>query len=318
MSQHDLVIENQVGADFRPDVQAALRALASLQGGTSAPTTTYPHMLWYDEDNDIIMIRNTDDDEWLPLTTLVGDGADGPGYLATSDSSVEMAEGELTFATQSNLAYIPAQRVRVVHDADNYVEGPVVSYDGDELVIDVDRVIGSGTYDDWAVGLTGEPGSFNWRGVYDSGTAYSIGDAVSHEGSSYYAIAATTGNDPPNLTYWDIFAAKGDAGDPGVIAASDVDNDSAVTGAKVSDALNSLKTYIDGVATELTNRTRVRAATTVNVTIATALNNGDTLDGVTLATNDMVLVKNQSAPAENGIYVVGAESCARAAIRYLR
>lgn len=49
----------------------------------------------------------------------------------------------------------------------------------------------------------------------------------------------------------------------------------------------------------------VRAATTANVTISTALNNGDSLDGVTLATGDLVLVKNQSAPAENGIYVVG-------------
>lgn len=49
-----------------------------------------------------------------------------------------------------------------------------------------------------------------------------------------------------------------------------------------------------------------RAATTVNITIATALNNGDVLDGVTLATGDRVLVKNQSSGAQNGIYVVGA------------
>jgi hypothetical protein len=50
----------------------------------------------------------------------------------------------------------------------------------------------------------------------------------------------------------------------------------------------------------------VRAATTAPITIATALNNGDTLDGVTLATDDRVLVKDQSTGAENGIYVVGA------------
>jgi hypothetical protein len=49
-----------------------------------------------------------------------------------------------------------------------------------------------------------------------------------------------------------------------------------------------------------------RAATTANITISTALNNGDTIDGVVLATNDRVLVKNQSTGAENGIYVVGA------------
>ncbi len=49
----------------------------------------------------------------------------------------------------------------------------------------------------------------------------------------------------------------------------------------------------------------VRVATTANITIATALNNGDTLDGITLATDDRVLVKDQSTGSQNGIYVVG-------------
>lgn len=50
----------------------------------------------------------------------------------------------------------------------------------------------------------------------------------------------------------------------------------------------------------------VRLATTANVAIATALNVGDTIDGVTLADGDLVLVKSQTAPAENGIYIAGA------------
>ena len=49
----------------------------------------------------------------------------------------------------------------------------------------------------------------------------------------------------------------------------------------------------------------VRVATTANITIATALNNGDTLDGITLATDDRVLVKDQSTASQNGLYVVG-------------
>lgn len=50
----------------------------------------------------------------------------------------------------------------------------------------------------------------------------------------------------------------------------------------------------------------VRCATTANVTIATGLNAGDTIDGVTLAAGDRVLVKDQSSGAQNGIYVAGA------------
>jgi hypothetical protein len=51
---------------------------------------------------------------------------------------------------------------------------------------------------------------------------------------------------------------------------------------------------------------RVRVATTGNIAIATALNAGDMLDGVTLAGGDYVLVKDQSAAEENGVYAVGA------------
>lgn len=72
------------------------------------------------------------------------------------------------------------------------------------------------------------------------------------------------------------------------------------------------KQYVDGLLTNLGKRARVRAATTANITIGTALNNGDALDGVTLAAGDQVLVKNQTAPEENGVYVVGV-SPARAA-----
>ena len=71
-----------------------------------------------------------------------------------------------------------------------------------------------------------------------------------------------------------------------------------------ADAAN--KGYVDGVAQGLDVKDSCVAATTANITIATALNNGDTLDGVTLATNDRVLVKDQSTASQNGIYIVGS------------
>lgn len=63
---------------------------------------------------------------------------------------------------------------------------------------------------------------------------------------------------------------------------------------------------VDAARTGLSVKESVRVATTANITISTALNNGDTLDGVTLANGDRVLVKDQSSAAENGIYVVAA------------
>lgn len=51
---------------------------------------------------------------------------------------------------------------------------------------------------------------------------------------------------------------------------------------------------------------KVRAATTANGTLASAFANASVVDGVTLATGDRILLKNQSTPAENGVYVVKA------------
>ena len=73
-----------------------------------------------------------------------------------------------------------------------------------------------------------------------------------------------------------------------------------------ADHMAANKGYVDGVAQGLDVKDSCVAATTANITISTALNNGDTLDGVTLSTNDRVLVKNQSSAAENGIYIVGS------------
>ena len=72
------------------------------------------------------------------------------------------------------------------------------------------------------------------------------------------------------------------------------------------------KGFVEATSQGLDVKDSCVAATTANITISTALNNGDTIDGVTLSTNDRVLVKDQSTASQNGIYVVGS-SPARAA-----
>lgn len=66
------------------------------------------------------------------------------------------------------------------------------------------------------------------------------------------------------------------------------------------------KADLDAVAAGLLVKNNCRVATTANITIATALNSGDTIDGVVLAGGDRVLVKDQTAGEQNGIYVVDA------------
>jgi len=74
-----------------------------------------------------------------------------------------------------------------------------------------------------------------------------------------------------------------------------------------TDATNKL--YVDSVAQGLDVKSSVRAATTVNITLSGL----QTVDGVSLVAGDRVIVKNQSAPAENGIYSVSATTWTRTA-----
>lgn len=62
------------------------------------------------------------------------------------------------------------------------------------------------------------------------------------------------------------------------------------------------KAYVDSVATGLSWKNPVRVASTANVPLAggAALS----IDGVVLVNVDSVLLKNQTAPADNGIYIL--------------
>lgn len=64
--------------------------------------------------------------------------------------------------------------------------------------------------------------------------------------------------------------------------------------------------YTDTKVAGLSWKGVVRAATTVAGTLASSFANASVIDGVTLATGDRILIKNQASGSENGIYVVAA------------
>nr|BAR27860.1 prophage MuMc02 [uncultured Mediterranean phage uvMED] len=70
------------------------------------------------------------------------------------------------------------------------------------------------------------------------------------------------------------------------------------------------KVYVDNLVTGLKTRIITRVATTGNINLSNALENGDTLDGITLATGNKILVKDQTDATENGIYDVVASGAA--------
>lgn len=66
------------------------------------------------------------------------------------------------------------------------------------------------------------------------------------------------------------------------------------------------KAYVDAAAVGIDWKASVRAATTAAGTLATSFENTDVIDGVTLATGDRILIKDQASGGENGIYIVAA------------
>ena len=56
---------------------------------------------------------------------------------------------------------------------------------------------------------------FKWKGTYAGGTAYTIDDVVSYNGSSYICIQASTGNLPTDTTYFEQMSQAGTNGTNG-------------------------------------------------------------------------------------------------------
>jgi hypothetical protein len=70
------------------------------------------------------------------------------------------------------------------------------------------------------------------------------------------------------------------------------------------------KNYVDQAVAGLRTRIIAEAGTTGNIDLTADLQNGDTLDGVTLVTGDRVLVKDQTDATANGLYIVVASGTA--------
>jgi hypothetical protein len=70
MSQHDFNIANQGFPAFRADLNSGLEALATNSSGSTQPTTTFAYQFWYDESNDLLKMRNSDNDAWITLASF--------------------------------------------------------------------------------------------------------------------------------------------------------------------------------------------------------------------------------------------------------
>jgi len=93
MSQHDLDIANQTSSSARADINSALKALGSTSSGSSAPSTTYANMLWYDTGSNTLKMRTEADDQWISIGYL-DQGSDA--FRIFDDTLVVSSSGSQT------------------------------------------------------------------------------------------------------------------------------------------------------------------------------------------------------------------------------
>jgi hypothetical protein len=70
VAQHDYVIANGTGAAVRSDLNGALAAIATINSGATAPTTTYAFQLWADTTTGLLKIRNAANSAFVTVGTL--------------------------------------------------------------------------------------------------------------------------------------------------------------------------------------------------------------------------------------------------------
>ena len=93
MSQHDYDIANQLSSNLRVDLNNALKALASLNSGSSEPSPTYANMLWYDTDNNSLKMRAETNDVWISVGYL---DQTGGSFRIFDDTQVVNSSGTQT------------------------------------------------------------------------------------------------------------------------------------------------------------------------------------------------------------------------------
>lgn len=151
------------------------------------------------------------------------------------------------------------------------------------------------------------------KGTWSGATAYTIGDIVDNDGSSYVCVANTTNNEPPNATYWALLASKGadaaqsisggvennivtidavgDSKDSGIPISS---IPSKATGAEVNTGTDDSK-YVTAKAVEDSDYIKGTSPTITSPTINTGVSGTAILDEDDMASNSATKLATQQS-----------------------
>lgn len=279
-----------------PVIRIKRRASGGTVGAPTALATTEPA---YSEVDDILYLGFGDSGGGVAtsIKAVAGAGAFVALTGAQTVSGAKTFSGTLNAVTQTSTDSSTLVSTTAFVKAQNYLAGnQSISVSGDAT--------GSGTT---AIALTlaasgVSPAAYakvtvNAKGLVTSGAALAAADIPVLTAVKISDFATTV-----NATTLNTFAAPTAIVPMGGFRMT-----------SMADPINpqdsATKAYVDGLALGLDFKNSVRASTTANI----ALTGLQTVDGISLAANDRVLVRAQTAGADNGIYVVASTAWVRAA-----
>jgi len=179
--------------------------------------------------------------DYIPQLNALWDRATTSGF-GTSTDSLSISVASKSFTTNTNLQFAVGSQLTITATSDlsKYMSGQVTAYNQatGAITVNITSVMGSGTFSDWSITLSGAAGATGADGIADN---ISIGTVTS--GTAAASITGTSPNKFLNLTLQTgATGATGAAGAPNVLSIGTVTDgvtaDATITGTSPSQVLN--------------------------------------------------------------------------------
>jgi hypothetical protein len=160
----------------------------------------------------VLSTNGTGNLSWIDQIGATGaTGPIGDRYKTTSTSNLTIALGNINLEVEANLAYTVGQDITVTYDFNNYMAGPIISYEGSNGYLEFESITisGSGTYNSWTVNLDGSAGAEGATGsTGPEGSTGPIGSTGPEGATGATGLTGATGSNNLTAGSWTVPAGS--------------------------------------------------------------------------------------------------------------
>lgn len=282
-------------------------------GSTGAPTSLQSGELAFNDTNDTLYYGKGDNGSGVAtsIPAIAGSGS----FITTSTNQTTGLSGNKTFS--GTVAFSGTVTAPTLASSDNSTNVATTAF--------VKSLgLGSGSVTSVAMTVPSSLLSVSGTPITTSGTlavtlnnqsAYQVFAGPSTAGSGAPTFRALTADDIPSINFLNIGGNLSLSNYRITGLAEPINSTDAATKGYVDTTAQGIHTHTScrlATAAALPSCTYANGTSGVGATLTATANGALTVDGVTVATNDRILVKNQAAALQNGVYVVTATGGASA------